>query len=35
MTEQKMGREGEYTAVLFNESARRYIVAHLPDILRE
>ena len=35
LTEQRQGREGEYVAVLFNESAQRYIIAHLPDILRE
>ena len=35
LTEQKLGRDGEYTAVLFNESAQRYVVAHLFDIMRE
>lgn len=34
LTEQKQGRDGEYTAVLFNEAAQRYIIAHLFEIMQ-
>lgn len=32
-TEQKMGREGEYTAILFDSRAQRFIVDHIDAIL--
>lgn len=34
LVEQKTGRDGEYTAVLYNESAQRYVIAHLSEIMR-